>query len=256
MSAGKVTGMLAGSPDTFPARVASQPVSAALARFRADPRGAGWRRLQFFAPGGTADRIAAELDRAVASGDRLAPGPNDIFNALALTPLDRVKAVILGQDPYPRDGDAHGLAFSYKGRRSTPPSLKAILAELAADQGCAVPSGGDLTGWAREGVLLLNTALTTLTGVTGAHLTLGWADLVDEAFAAISAERPAAAFLLWGAAARGQAGSIDRNKHLVIESGHPSPLNRARDFPGSRPFSRANEWLGSRGVEPIDWRLP
>lgn len=239
---------MSGSPDS------DHPVAAALARLRDDPAAAGWCRLPFFAEG-EADRIAAELDRAVASGADLAPSPADIFRALALTPLDSVKAVILGQDPYPRAGDAHGLAFSYVGARAMPPSLRVILAELAADQGCPPPKTGDLSGWARQGVLLLNTALTTLTGAPGSHLRLGWPALADEVVAAVSAQRPAVAFLLWGASARSRAALVDSGKHLVIESGHPSPLNRARDFPGSRPFSRANAFLMSRGVDPVAWAL-
>ena len=229
-------------------------VADALARLRAEPAAAGWCRLPFFVDGG-ADRIAADLDGMVAGGLPLAPNPADTFNALALTPLDGVKAVILGQDPYPRPGDAHGLAFSYVGARSLPPSLRMILAELSADLGCPRPLAGDLSGWARQGVLLLNAALTTVRSVSGAHMRLGWQRLADEAVAAVSAERPAVAFLLWGGPARSRAALIDRAKHLVLESGHPSPLNRARDFPGTRPFSRANAWLTSRGVEPIDWRL-
>ncbi|TDR90156.1 uracil-DNA glycosylase [Enterovirga rhinocerotis] len=230
------------------------PVGAALATLRADPRAGGWCGLPFFASGG-ADRIAAELDRAVADGAELAPDPANVFQALALTPLDEVKAVILGQDPYPRRGDAHGLAFSYRGARALPPSLRVILRELAEDTGCAVPTSGDLTAWAGQGVLLLNAALTTLVGTSGAHMRLGWDALTDEAIAAISERRPAVAFLLWGGPARGRAALVDRSRHLVVESGHPSPLNRARDFPGTRPFSRANAWLESRGIAPIDWRL-
>ncbi len=230
----------------------TDPVQAALSRLRADPAARDWCRLPFFMDG-RADRIAEALDRAVAHGADLAPAPDAVFAAFALTPLASVKAVILGQDPYPKRGDAHGLAFSYRGSRAPPPSLKAILAEVAADGGRPVPAGGDLTGWARQGVLLLNTALTTTIGVSGAHLRLGWSALADEAVAAVSAQRPAVAFLLWGAVARSRATLVDRDKHLVLESGHPSPLNRARDFPGTRPFERANAWLASRGVEPVDW---
>jgi uracil-DNA glycosylase len=233
---------------------ANGPVGAALAAFRADPGAAGWCSLPFF-QGTAAERIASELDDAVADGAELAPPPADVFRALALTPLDRVKAVILGQDPYPRRGDAHGLAFSFRGERSLPPSLRAILREVADDIGCPIPQAGDLTAWAEQGVLLLNAALTTIVGRSGAHLRIGWEALTDEAVAAISAQRPAVAFLLWGGPARSRAALVDADKHLVIESGHPSPLNRARDFPGSRPFSRANAWLAERGVEPIDWRL-
>lgn len=230
------------------------PVAAALAALRDDPNASDWCRLPFFVDG-SADRIAAALDRAVAGGDRLAPPPADIFRALRLTPLGRVKAVILGQDPYPKAGDAHGLAFSYVGPRKVPHSLRVILAELTADLGIPAPVGGDLSDWAREGVLLLNAALTTIEGRSGTHLRLGWDRLTDEVVAAVSAERPAVAFLLWGNTARSRAALIDRSRHLVIESGHPSPLNRVRDFPGTRPFSRANDFLASRGVPSIDWAL-
>lgn len=230
------------------------PVADALARLRADPAAAAWCALPFFA-GGEADRIAAALDADIAGGAVLAPPPADIFNALRLTPLARVSVVILGQDPYPKRGDAHGLAFSYVGARALPASLRVILRELCDDTGCPARRGGDLAGWARQGVLLLNAALTTIEGQSGAHLRLGWSRLTDEVVAAVSAERPAAVFLLWGANARARATLVDRAKHLVIESGHPSPLNRARDFPGSRPFSRTNGWLASRGVAPIDWSL-
>lgn len=232
----------------------SGPVAVALAALRVDPAAAGWAALPFFRDG-AADRIAAALDDRLAAGAVLAPMPADIFNAFRLTPLERVKAVILGQDPYPKAGDAHGLAFSYVGPRSVPASLRVILAEVAADLGCGRPSGGDLSRWAREGVLLLNTALTTEVGLAGAHLRLGWSDLADQVVAAVSASRPAVAFLLWGAAARSRAALVDAGKHLILESGHPSPLNRARDFPGTRPFSRANAWLAERGVAPIGWRL-
>ena len=230
------------------------PVSAALAAFRADPANGGWCGLRFFADG-AADRIAARLDAAVPEGAELAPPPADIFRALSLVPLEKVRAVILGQDPYPRRGDAHGLAFSFRGERSLPPSLRVILRELADDIGGEPAKAGDLTRWAAQGVLLLNAALTTVVGTSGAHMRIGWDALTDEAVAAISAARPAVAFLLWGGPARARATLVDRTKHLVIESGHPSPLNRARDFPGTRPFSRANAFLESRGVPPIDWRL-
>jgi uracil-DNA glycosylase len=232
----------------------SGPVGQALARLRADPAASEWCRLPFFADG-AGDRIAAEVDRAVAAGIEIAPSPADIFNALALTPFGSVKAVILGQDPYPKRGDAHGLAFSYVGPKNVPQSLRVILKELCEDLSLPPVLNGDLTGWARQGVLLLNAALTTEIGRSGAHMKLGWSTLADDVVAALSAERPAVAFLLWGADARRRATLVDRTKHLVLESGHPSPLNRARDFPGSRPFSRANRWLASRGLPPVDWRL-
>ena len=229
------------------------PVAAALTAFRANPGAAGWCALPFFA-GGEADRVAAAVDARAAAGAACLPPAPQVFAALTLTPLEAVKAVILGQDPYPTPGDAHGLAFSYIGGRRLPPSLAAILRELRDDLGVAAASG-DLTPWARQGVLLLNTALTVEAGGAGAHLNLGWGALADQAVAAVSAQRPAVAFLLWGQAARRRAVLVDRHKHLVLEAGHPSPLNRLRDFSGTRPFSRANAWLAARGLAPVDWRL-
>ncbi|HKH33780.1 MAG TPA: uracil-DNA glycosylase [Beijerinckiaceae bacterium] len=232
----------------------SGPVAAALAAFRDDPATAGWRALPFFADG-SADAIAEALDRRIAAGARVLPPSQAIFSALTLTPLERVKVVILGQDPYPTPGDAHGLAFSYVGRRRLPPSLKTILAEMADDLGCPAPVNGDLSRWARQGVLLLNAALTVEARAAGAHMRLGWSALADQAVAAASAQRPAVAFLLWGGPARKRAALIDRGKHLVIECGHPSPLNRLNDFRGTRPFSKANAWLVEKREAPIDWRL-
>jgi uracil-DNA glycosylase len=230
------------------------PIAAALAAFRDDPVTAGWRALPFFSDG-SADAIAAALDRRIAAGAQVLPPSKAIFTALTLTPLETVKAVILGQDPYPTPGDAHGLAFSYVGRRRLPASLKTILAEMADDLGCPTPTTGNLIQWARQGVLLLNTALTVEAGIAGSHLKLGWSALADQAVAAVSAQRPAVVFLLWGGPARKRAALIDRGKHLVLECGHPSPLNRFNDFRGTRPFSKANAWLVERGEAPVDWRL-
>ncbi len=225
------------------------PVAAALAAFRAG--GSPWLALPFFGNGG-AEAVAARIDARIAAGAQVLPAPENIFAALTLTPLPAVKVVILGQDPYPTPGDANGLAFSYVGARRLPASLKVILAEVDP----AKPVRGDLTAWARQGVLLLNSALTVEAGKAGAHLRAGWATLADEAVAAVSGGDAPAVFLLWGAQARARAALIDRYRHGVFESGHPSPLNRARDFPGSRPFARANAWLAERGRAPIAWRLP
>lgn len=229
-------------------------VSHALAAFRRDPRAASWRMLPFFRDK-HADRIAARIDAAVADGAHVLPPPEKIFNSLVLTPLDSVKVVILGQDPYPTPGDAHGLAFSYAGGRRLPASLRTILTEMAEDLGVAIPRSGNLTRWAEQGVLLLNTSLTVEAGKAGAHLKFGWSALVDQAVSAISARQPAVVFMLWGTQARRRAALVDRQKHLVIEAGHPSPLNRLRDFRGTKPFSRANAWLIAKGLTPIDWRL-
>ena len=230
------------------------PVAAALAAFRVEADPEGWPALPFFCER-HADAVAALVDGRIAAGAQVLPAAEGVFRALALTPLDAVKVVILGQDPYPRPGDAHGLAFSFVGDGRMPPSLKVILAEMADDLGCERPGRGDLTAWARQGVLLLNAALTVEAGASGAHMKLGWAALTDEVVAAVSAKRPAAVFMLWGGPARGRAALIDRTKHLVIECGHPSPLNRNRDFSGTRPFSRANAWLAERGLGPVEWRL-
>ena len=185
------------------------PLAAALAAFRENPAAKGWLDLPFFADG-TAERVAQEVDACLAAGKQVLPPPENVFNALVLTPLEAVKVVILGQDPYPTPGDAHGLAFSYVGRRRLPASLQVILTELAHDLGCEKPVAGDLSRWARQGVLLLNTALTTEAGCAGAHLKLGWSALADQAVAAVSAGRPAAVFMLWGAPARQRAALVDR----------------------------------------------
>lgn len=225
------------------------PVADALAAFRKS--GSPWLALPFFRDG-AAEVVAARVDARAALGATILPAPQNVFRALSLTPLPDVKAVILGQDPYPSPGDANGLAFSYVGPRRLPASLKVILAEI---EGTSLRNG-DLTPWAEQGVLLLNTALTVEAGKAGAHLKLGWSRLADEAVAAVSAQGTPAIFLLWGAQARAREALIDSSRHGIIASGHPSPLNRARDFPGSRPFSRANEWLEARGLAPIRWGDP
>lgn len=230
------------------------PISNALAEFRRNKQVASWLTLPFFREG-AADRVAAKVDAVIADGGQVLPPPEAVFTSLTLTPLDKVKVVILGQDPYPTPGDSHGLAFSYRGARRLPASLRTILAEMAADLGVPAPKSGDLTKWARQGVLLINTALTVEAGKSGTHMKFGWSDLVDQAIAAISAQQPAVVFLLWGGPARKRAALVDRARHLVVEAGHPSPLNRLNDFKGTRPFSRANAWLAEKGLEPIDWRL-
>ncbi len=225
-----------------------RPVAAALAAFR--ETGSPWLALPFFRDG-AADEVALKVDGRIAAGAQVLPAASDIFRALRETPLPDVKAVILGQDPYPTPGDANGLAFSYVGKGRLPASLKVILAEAGSPR----EAGGDLTPWARQGVLLLNSALTVEAGKAGAHLRLGWSALTDEAVSAVAARTEPTIFLLWGAQARARAGLIDASRHGIVESGHPSPLNRARDFPGSDPFGRANAWLAERGRTPIDWRL-
>ena len=233
-------------------------ISTSLADFLSSPQAKTWRDLPFFR-NGDAKRICTELDRKRNEGAKILPPPQAIFNAFSLTPFDSVKVVILGQDPYPTSGDAHGLAFSYIGNRRLPASLRTILDEVGSDirneSQPVRPTVGDLTPWACQGVLLLNTALTVEEGNAGAHLKLGWQALADQAITALSEQRPAVAFLLWGGPARQRAALIDSTKHLVLQSGHPSPLNRLRDFRGSHPFSQANAWLIERGQAPVDWNL-
>ncbi|WP_248308080.1 uracil-DNA glycosylase [Bosea sp. AS-1] len=208
-----------------------------------------------FAAGGAASHACAEVDAERAAGHVVAPAPERVFAALALTPLDAVRAVILGQDPYPTPGHANGLAFSYVGPPPLPRSLVNIYKERTTDLGLPAPVDGDLTRWARQGVLLLNTALTVREGASkaGSHLSLGWGKLTDEIIAAVSRARPHVAFLLWGAPAQAKRPLIDESRHLVIASAHPSPLSARRGFFGSQPFSRANTWLEAQGERTIDW---
>lgn len=227
----------------------------ALAAFLASGNSRGWRELPAFAAGGDAARACAAVDAERAAGHVVAPTPERVFAALALTPLDTLRAVILGQDPYPTPGHANGLAFSYVGPPPLPRSLVNIYKERAEDLGQPVPSDGDLTRWAQQGVLLLNTALTVREGASkaGSHLSLGWAKVTDAIIAAVSSERPHAVFLLWGAPAQAKRPLIDEGRHLVIASAHPSPLSARRGFFGSKPFSRANAWLAAQGEAPVTW---
>ena len=212
----------------------------------APPVPAPWADLPFFRDDWPT--IAARLrDR-----DWL-PGPGRVFAALALTPPAAARVVILGQDPYPTPGHANGLAFSVTPETALPRSLKNIFAEMRDDIGAAPPNG-DLSGWARQGVLLLNTALSVLPGQAGAHATWGWDRLARQAVARAQAERPLA-FVLWGAHAQKAVAGLPRDCDLVIATAHPSPLSARRGFFGSRPFSRVNDWLCARGEAPVDWAL-
>lgn len=183
------------------------------------------------------------------------PNHKDILKALEITPLEAVKVVILGQDPYHGPGQAHGLSFSVPNGMKIPPSLLNIFKELSADLNVQQPTHTDLTPWATQGVLLLNTTLTVLGGSPMSHANLGWETLTDEILQCVNDEKESVVFILWGAHAQKKIPFIDQRKHLVIKSPHPSPLSAHRGFFGSKPFSKTNEYLVSRGLQPINWGL-
>ena len=184
------------------------------------------------------------------------PSMYDIFNAFKITPYKSIKAVILGQDPYHEPGQAHGLCFSVKEGTKLPPSLVNIYKELYSDLGIEPSESGDLTAWAKQGVLLLNTTLTVRRGVANSHSKCGWTEFTDEVIKKISEREKPVVFILWGGNARAKKSLIDLSRHFVIESAHPSPLSCYNGFFGSKPFSRTNEYLKSIGETPIDWKLP
>ena len=178
-----------------------------------------------------------------------------IFNAFNQTPFDRVKVVILGQDPYPGFGQAHGLCFSGQAGVPLPKSLLNICKELQSDVGVPLPKSGDLTPWARQGVLLLNATLTVREHQPGSHQNHGWEQFTDTVIRRISERRDHVVFLLWGNYAQAKTPLIDQSRHLVLKAPHPSPLSASRGFFGCRHFSRTNSWLSAQGIEPVDWSL-
>jgi uracil-DNA glycosylase len=184
------------------------------------------------------------------------PPHDEVFAALHLTPLADVKVLILGQDPYHGPGQAHGLCFSVRPGVQVPPSLQNIHKELHDDVGVPIPDHGNLEAWARQGVLLLNTTLTVRARQAGSHQKQGWETFTDEVIHAVNAKSERVVFVLWGAAARKKRAFIDRDRHAVIESPHPSPLSAHRGFFGTRPFSRANDALVAAGRTPVDWTIP
>lgn len=184
------------------------------------------------------------------------PPKEDLFSALKLTPYHRVKAVIIGQDPYHGAGQAHGLSFSVRPGVRVPPSLKNIYKELHADLGVPVPKHGSLIHWAEQGVLLLNAVLTVRESQPNSHQALGWQTFTDTVIRELNERNEPMVFMLWGSHAQKKGAFINRDKHLVLESTHPSPLAAHRGFLGSRPFSKANEFLVSKGIKPIDWTIP
>ncbi len=184
------------------------------------------------------------------------PPADEIFNAFHLTPLHKVKVVILGQDPYHNVNQAHGLSFSVKPQvRDIPPSLVNIFQELHDDLGCYIPDNGYLKKWADQGVLMLNTVLTVRAHQANSHQGMGWEQFTDAVIEAVNALDRPVVFILWGRPAQQKAAMLNNPKHLVLKAPHPSPLSAFRGFFGSRPFSKTNAFLESHGETPIDWQI-
>lgn len=184
------------------------------------------------------------------------PDKYDIFNALHLTPYAEAKVVILGQDPYHGPGQAHGLSFSVKPGVSAPPSLQNIFKELQDDLGCYIPNNGYLVKWAEQGVLMLNTVLTVRQSAPNSHKGMGWETFTDKVIATLNEREKPVVFILWGKHAQEKRELITSNRHCIIASPHPSPFSSHRGFFGSKPFSRANQFLRSIGSNEIDWQIP
>lgn len=185
--------------------------------------------------------------------NRIYPNKENIFAALNLCPLDKVKVVIIGQDPYHGEGQAHGLAFSVLPETKIPPSLKNIYKEISNDLGKEIPATGNLNAWAEQGVLLLNATLTVESQQPGSHQGIGWEIFTDEIIKIISDQKEHVVFLLWGKYAEAKANLIDETKHLVLKAPHPSPFSAHSGFFGCRHFSQANEYLEKNKIKPIDW---
>jgi uracil-DNA glycosylase len=202
-----------------------------------------WKTLQGF--------VCAERNEQT-----IFPSDEDVFAALHLTPYEAVRVLILGQDPYHGPGQAHGLCFSVQRGVPSPPSLGNIYKELREDLGCAIPKHGNLEHWARQGVLLLNAVLTVRAGQANSHQGKGWETFTDAVIRAVNDKPERVVFVLWGAYARKKAALIDRARHVIIESAHPSPLSAYNGFFGSRPFSKINAALREAGQPEIDWQVP
>jgi uracil-DNA glycosylase len=194
------------------------------------------------------------LHNEKASGKKIFPPGSQIFRAFDLTPVDQVKVVILGQDPYHGPGQAHGLSFSVPDNMQAPPSLKNIFKEIEADLGVRMSGYPNLEKWARQGVLLLNAVLTVRSGEAASHSKIGWEEFTDAVIRYVSDNCEGVVFMLWGNFARSKRDLIDRQRHYVLEAAHPSPLARGAFF-GCRHFSRANDILSSIGRQPVDWQL-
>lgn len=200
--------------------------------------------------------LMQQVDAERAAGKVIYPPHEKVFTALAVTPLEQVSVVILGQDPYHGPGQAHGLSFSVPPGIKVPPSLKNIYKELASDiTGFTVPEHGYLMPWAKQGVLLLNTVLTVEQGKAHSHARLGWERFTDTVIDAVNEACNNVVFMLWGGHAQKKGSAVDRNRHLVLAAPHPSPLSAHRGFLGCKHFSQANRYLQENGKRPIDWQL-
>ncbi len=196
------------------------------------------------------------LQQEKQAGFTIFPKGSDIFNAFKHTPFEKVKVVILGQDPYHGVGQAHGLSFSVQKGVVPPPSLKNIYKELADEfPDFKIPSHGELTSWADQGVMLLNATLTVRAHTAGSHQNKGWEQFTDKVISELSANRSGLVFILWGNYAKQKESLIDQSKHFIIKSAHPSPFSAYNGFFGSKPFSKTNEILKKEGKEPIDWQI-
>ena len=183
------------------------------------------------------------------------PPSDEIFTAFELTPLSEVKVVIIGQDPYHGDGQAHGLCFSVKPDIETPPSLVNIYKELNSDLGCYIPNNGYLTKWAKQGVLMLNTVLTVRAHQANSHRGIGWEEFTDAAIRILNEQNRPIVYLLWGKPAQMKKSMLNNPKHLILEAPHPSPLSAYRGFFGCQHFSKTNAFLKENGLAPIDWQI-
>lgn len=200
-------------------------------------------------------KLYETVNAEYASGRQIFPPAEDIFNAFHLTPLKDVKCVIIGQDPYHNEGQAHGLCFSVKPDVEIPPSLVNIYKELEADLGCKIPNNGYLVKWAQQGVLMLNSVLTVRAHQANSHQGIGWEQFTDAVIDILNREDRPIVFLLWGKPAQNKAAKLNNPNHLILKAPHPSPLSAYRGFFGCKHFSKANAFLVEHGLEPIDWQI-
>lgn len=201
------------------------------------------------------EQAALHIKTEKSQGKTIYPPGSLIFNAFNTTPFDKVKVVILGQDPYHGPSQAHGLCFSVQNGVPPPPSLVNIFKELQDDVGIDAPTHGNLTHWAQQGVFLLNASLTVRAGEPMSHSKIGWAQFTDNVIKTISDKKEHVVFLLWGKFAQEKKVLIDETKHLILKAAHPSPLSAHAGFLGCKHFSKTNEYLGKNGIDPIDWSL-